>query len=81
MFVEVILSVANEVKKLKDSGKNKGNKVQYEFNSDLSDTSQQVSWPISHHKLEYANELLTEVGEKVKTRNKLIRIADTSEGG
>ena len=36
---------------------------------------------MQHNKVDYATELLNEVAEKVKKRNKLIRIADSSVGG
>ncbi|XP_053382012.1 uncharacterized protein LOC123541270 [Mercenaria mercenaria] len=78
------LNVANEVKKLKDreiNWKKRGNKINIEFNSEVADICTQISWAMSHSKLDYAEELLGEIGEKIKKRNKLIRIADTSEGG
>ncbi|XP_060577784.1 nipped-B-like protein B [Ruditapes philippinarum] len=48
---------------------------------DLSDLVGQATWAIQNNKLDYALDLLKETDEKVHQRNKLIRIADTSEGG
>ncbi|XP_060568766.1 uncharacterized protein LOC132727344 [Ruditapes philippinarum] len=77
-------SVTSEVKKLKEkelSWKKEGNKIQYTFNSQVSDLVGQATWAIQNNKLDYALDLLKETDEKVHQRNKLIRIADTSEGG
>ena len=38
-------------------------------------------WAITNSKLNYTHELLNECQEKVKRRNKLIRIADSNEAG
>lgn len=78
-------SVSSEVKKLKSerevTWKYQGNKIQYEFNSDIDEVVKQALWALQHNKVDYATELLNEVAEKVKKRNKLIRIADSSVGG
>ncbi|XP_060567344.1 uncharacterized protein LOC132726093 [Ruditapes philippinarum] len=77
-------SVTSEVKKLKEkelSWKKEGNKIQYTFNYQVSDLVGQATWAIQNNKLDYALDLLKETDEKVHQRNKLIRIADTSEGG
>lgn len=79
------LSVSSEVKKLKTAKelvwKFQGNKVQYDFNSDLEETVKQAIWAIEHSKVDYCAELLKETFEKLKKRNKFIRIADSSPGG
>ena len=41
----------------------------------------QTIWAIDNLKFEHAREKISELVEKVKRRNKLIKIADTSEGG
>ena len=38
-------------------------------------------WAIENGKTDYAQELLSEALEKIKQRNKLIKVADSSEGG
>ena len=76
------LSVASEVKKLKKGKyvvwKYQGNKIQFDFNNEVG---KQALWAIEHGKLDYAKELLQELCEKLRKRNKLIRIADSSAGG
>ncbi|KAJ8316848.1 hypothetical protein KUTeg_004752 [Tegillarca granosa] len=47
----------------------------------IAELSSQVEWAIKNDKREYALELLNEVGEKLKERNKHLRIADSSPGG
>jgi hypothetical protein len=42
---------------------------------------QQAVWTIDNLKFEHARETISELVEKVKRRNKLIKIADTSEEG
>jgi hypothetical protein len=78
-------SVSSEVKKFKSEKEIKwthiGNRIQFEFNSTLEDINNQVQWALEHGKVEYAKELLQEAAEKLRKRNKLIRIADSSEAG
>ncbi|ESP03683.1 hypothetical protein LOTGIDRAFT_171215 [Lottia gigantea] len=79
------LAVYSEVKKLKLDTEHKwskiGNKVQYTFNSEVSDSLTQTLWALQHSKTDYAKECLNETIEKLKQRNKLIKLTDTSEGG
>jgi len=79
------LSVRSEVKKLKTEHELKwryeSNKIQHEFNSELHETISQVLWAVENNKQEYVRELVNDSCEQLKRRNKLIRIADTSEGG
>lgn len=41
----------------------------------------QIAWANEHGKLDYVKELTNELSEKLRKRNKLIRIADSSAGG
>ena len=82
---ENCLAVSSDVKTLKIQRdlvwKYEGNKIQYKFNSDLEDTLKQIRWGVDNGKFEYVHECISEAEEKLKSRNKLIRIADSSEGG
>ena len=51
-----------------------GNKIQYDFNNDLAAR-------IKSSKIDYCKEQPGDLAEKLHTRNKLIRIADSSSGG
>lgn len=79
------INVASEVKKLKLekdlTWKFVGNKIQYDFNSDLADIVKQSIWAVENGKVEYCKEQLDDLAEKLHKRNKLIRIADSSSGG
>ncbi|XP_053381190.1 uncharacterized protein LOC123554984 [Mercenaria mercenaria] len=78
------LSVSSEVKKIKDkelSWRKEDNKIQYNFNTDIEDSVVQAKWAITNNKSDYALEVLEETAGKLHKRKKLIRIADTSEGG
>ena len=73
------------MKKLKSeqeyTWKRPGNKNQFQFNSEVKDNIKQCLWAPENEKLDYVRELLQESDSKVKQRNKLIKIADSSEGG
>ncbi|KAK3104644.1 hypothetical protein FSP39_006996, partial [Pinctada imbricata] len=58
-----------------------GNRLQYSFNEELLDLVNQIDWALKYSKAEYATELLSDLSSKIERRNKLIRIADTSDGG
>ena len=79
------LSVSSQVKKLKTDSqrtqKYEGNKVQYLLNSEFLEDLAQALWEIDNLKFKHARETISELVEKVKRHNKLIKIADTSEGG
>ena len=79
------LNVASEVKKLRSekdiNWKYSGNKIQYDFNSDLADIVKQSIWAIENVKSEYCKEQLDDLADKLHKRNKLIRIADSSSCG
>ena len=78
-------NVAAEVKKLKTnkdlSWKYQGNKIQYEFNEELDEIAKQINWALEQSKFDYSKEFLQDLCDKLKKRNKLIRIADSSAGG
>ena len=78
------ISVKADVLKLKEKGlvwKREGNKQQYNFNSEIEQDCSQAAWAVDNGKFDYAKELLDTSVNKLKKRNKLIRIADTSEAG
>ena len=77
--------VSSQVKKLKTeqdyTWKRTGNRIQYLFNSEVHDNIKQCYWALENNKLDYLRELLQDSENKLKQRNKLIKIADSSEGG
>ena len=79
------VSVSSEVKKLKKEKELKwrfeGHKIQFVFNTELEDGLKQALWAYNNKKRDYLVELLNELLDKIKERNKFIRIADSSEGG
>ncbi|KAH3739081.1 hypothetical protein DPMN_045728 [Dreissena polymorpha] len=58
-----------------------GNRVQFEFNEDIAGSLKQIDWSIEHGKTGYGRELIAETLTNIQKQSKLIRIADTSEGG
>jgi hypothetical protein len=76
------LSVSSQVKKLKTDSqytwKYEGNRVQYLLNSEFLEDLAQAVWAIDNLKFEHARETISELVEKVKRRNKLIKIVGTS---
>ncbi|XP_052813981.1 uncharacterized protein LOC128241037 [Mya arenaria] len=79
------VSIGKEVKKLKTDidvqWKRQGNKVQYTFNAEIIDFMSQACWALENDKVSYCKDVLSEGIDKLKHRQKLIRIADSSEGG
>jgi hypothetical protein len=79
------ISVSTELKKIKGDRENtwklRGNKIQYNFNTEVQEALSSINWMIDNGKLDYAKELIQETSVKVKDRNKHIRIADWSSGG
>ncbi|VDI15675.1 Hypothetical predicted protein [Mytilus galloprovincialis] len=75
----------SQVKKLKTDAsykwKYEGNKIQFDFNTENLEDLVQTLWAIDNGKVDYARDLLSATVDKIKHRNKLIKIADTSEGG
>ncbi|KAH3829734.1 hypothetical protein DPMN_102962 [Dreissena polymorpha] len=57
------------------------NRVQFEFNEDIAGSLKQIDWSIEHGKTGYGRELIAETLTNIQKQSKLIRIADTSEGG
>ena len=55
--------------------------IQHVFNVGIIDNLKQVQLALGNGKEQYTGELLTECLDSLHRRNKLIRIADTSEGG
>ncbi|XP_069109590.1 uncharacterized protein [Argopecten irradians] len=79
------VSVSSQVKRIKTEHsykwKYEGNKVQYTFNTELGEDFDQVNWALENSKHSYASEIICALKDKVSRRNKLIKIADSSEGG
>ena len=79
------VSVSSEVQKLKKEKELKwrfeGHKIQFVFNTELEDGFKQALWAYNNKKGDYLVEFLNELLDKIKERNKFIRIADSSEGG
>jgi hypothetical protein len=79
------LSVATQVKKFKTESdykwKYEGNRVQFSLNSELLEDLNHTSWALDYSKTDYAREKIGEIKDKIAKRNKLIKIAGTSEGG
>lgn len=75
----------SEVKQLKENREitwnREGNKIQFQFNNGIIDDLAQALWAIQYKKLDYCTELINQALDKLKQRNKLIKIADSSEGG
>jgi hypothetical protein len=73
------------VKKLKSDAQYKwrseGNKIQYNSNTENMEDLTQALWAIDNTKIDYARDLVIACIERLKHCNKLIKIADTSDGG
>ncbi|KAK3096538.1 hypothetical protein FSP39_001115 [Pinctada imbricata] len=74
-----------QVKKFKSDAlvkwRSEGHRIQFVFNSEVAEELTQITWAIDNNKIDYAKEVISSLSDKVKRRNKLIKIADTSEGG
>ena len=81
---EEVHGSASQVKKLKSDSivkwRSEGNRIQFTFNSELCEELAQVEWAIDNGKRDYAVEIVSSVSDKLKRRNKLIKIADSSDG-
>lgn len=79
------VAISGELKKLKTSAdfkwKREGNRIQFELNSEILTDIRQAKWGVENNKIEYTSEVLEEIERKIQKRNKLIQIADSSEGG
>ena len=75
----------SHVKKLKSDAQYKwrseGNKIQFNSNTENMEDLTQALWAIDNTKIDYARDLVIACIERLKQRNKLIKIADTSDGG
>jgi len=75
----------SQVKKLKTDTsykwKYEGNHIQFNFNTENLDELVQSLWALDNGKIDYARDIISATVDKIKHRNKLIKIADTSEGG
>ncbi|CAC5418787.1 unnamed protein product [Mytilus coruscus] len=80
-FANTTHDLPRKVHKSESSFKFKGNKVQFDLNSDMLDNIDIAVDCIEHRRYEKAVKVLKESGKSLKKRNKLIRIADKSEGG
>lgn len=78
---ETTKDLAKKVKKVENTFKFKGHQVQYEFNSDLQDNIEKAVDLIKSKRFSRAETTLVDSLASIKKRNKLIRIADKSEGG
>jgi hypothetical protein len=57
------------------------NRVQFSLNSELLEDLNHTIWALDYSKTDYAREKIGDIKDKIAKRNKLIKIADTSEGG
>jgi hypothetical protein len=73
--------LARKVKKSENTLKFKGNQVQFELNVDIQDNLNSALKYIKCDRSKQAITLIQESLAVLKKRNKLIRIADKSEGG
>lgn len=80
-FNDTTQNLARKVRKSEASFKFKGNRVQYELNIDVLDNLEVVLDCIEKRRFAKASTLVQDSIEALKKRNKLIRIADKSEGG
>ena len=74
-------SLAKKVKKVETNLKFKGHQIQFELNTDLIDNIEVAIEHIARRKSAKATKVLEEALDLLRKRNKLIRIADKSEGG
>jgi hypothetical protein len=74
----------SHVKKLKSDAQYKwrseGNTIQFNSNTENMEDLTQALWAIDKTKIDYARDLVIACIERIKHSNKLIKIADTSDG-
>jgi hypothetical protein len=74
----------SHVKKLKSDAQYKwrseGNKIKFNSNTENMEDLTQAFWAIDNTKIDYVRDLVIVCIERLKHRNKLIKIADTSDG-
>ncbi|CAC5423237.1 unnamed protein product [Mytilus coruscus] len=79
-------SMKSQIKKLKSDSQYKwrfeGNKIQFNYNTENLEDLTQAIWAIDNGKVDYARDIVASCTDRLKHRNKLIKIADTlMEGG
>ncbi|CAC5359725.1 unnamed protein product [Mytilus coruscus] len=78
-------SMKSQVKKLKSDSQYKwrseGNKIQFNYDTENLEDLTQAIWAIDNGKVDYARNIVASCTDRLKHRNKLIKIADTSDGG
>jgi hypothetical protein len=75
------VNLANKLKKTKPSFRFKGNQMQFELNAEISGNINAVLSELGRNNVRKTVKLLEDSLAILKKRNKLIRIADKSEGG
>jgi hypothetical protein len=80
-LIDRAVNLANKLKKTKPSFRFKGNQMQFELNTEISGNINAVLSELGRNNLRKTVKLLEDSLAILKKRNKLIRIADKSEGG
>ena len=80
-FSDTTETLVKRAKKAENTFKFKGNQVQFELNSDIQDSISTAIGYIEKNRPKKAVRVLEDSSVQLKKRNKLIRIADKSEGG
>ena len=84
MQTQIDKNMEPPAKKYKPDGhdiKGKGNKDQFDFNTEISFAIQECQQQISRGNIEDLSANLTSIATKLKKRNKLIKLADRSPAG
>ena len=84
MQAQIDKNMEPPAKKYKPQGhdiKGKGNKDQFDFNTEISFAIQECQQQISRGNIEDLSANLTSIAMKLKKRNKLIKLADRSPAG
>ena len=84
MQAQIDKNMEPPAKKYKPDGhdiKGKGNKDQFDFNTEISFAIQECQQQISRGNIEDLSANLTSIATKLKKRNKLIKLADRSPAG
>ncbi|CAG2195616.1 unnamed protein product [Mytilus edulis] len=80
-FSDTTETLVKRAKKAENTFKFKGNQLQFELNSDIQDSISTAIGYIEKNRPKKAVRVLEDSSVQLKKRNKLIRIADKSEGG
>ena len=83
---DLFVSNVNQLKKFKDSSRSRdfkwaSNRKQFEFNSELKDDLDSIASLIRNGEQYLSLDKITETGNKLSKRNKLIKLADRSPAG